>query len=79
MNQKEIIAMLEDARMRYAEAQVRRLHIAEEKQRYANLLISYAPELLKAAAAAADMEEAACAAKPLTEAEPTTSRGRKKA
>lgn len=49
MNLNEIIAKLEDARMQYAEAQVRHFHVAEEKQRYANLLINYAPELLAAA------------------------------
>lgn len=49
MNLNEIIAKIEDARMQYAEAQVRHFHVAEEKQRYANLLINYAPELLAAA------------------------------
>lgn len=49
MNLNEIIAKIEDARMQYAEAQVRHFHVAEEKQRYANLLINYAPELLTAA------------------------------
>ena len=49
MNLNEIIDKIEDARMQYAEAQVRHFHVAEEKQRYANLLINYAPELLAAA------------------------------
>lgn len=56
MNLKEIVAMVEDARMQYEEALVRRFHTAEAKKRYSNLLISYAPELLKAAGQMAEME-----------------------
>lgn len=58
MNLNEIIAKLEDARMAYAEAQVRHFHVAEEKQRYANLLINYAPELLAAAKRGIEAETA---------------------
>lgn len=58
MNLNEIIAKIEDARMQYAEAQVRHFHVAEEKQRYANLLINYAPELLAAARKSMEAEAA---------------------
>ena len=59
MNLNEIIAKIEDARMQYAEAQVRHFHVAEEKQRYANLLINYAPELLAASRKFMEAEAAA--------------------
>lgn len=61
MNLNEIIAKIEDARMQYAEAQVRHFHVAEEKQRYANLLINYAPELLAAARKSMEAEAEAVA------------------
>ena len=64
MNLKEIVAMVEDARMQYEEALVRRFHTAEAKQRYSNLLISYAPELLKAAGQMAEMETSPAESRP---------------
>ena len=55
MDIKEIIALVDDARMRYEEALISRLHIDEEKRRYTNILITHASDLIKAAGCYADM------------------------
>lgn len=58
MNLKEIIALVDDARMRYEEALMRRVNIEGEKRRYTNILITHASDLIKAAQKAAEWAEA---------------------